>query len=109
MDVVSHPGDVYGEAREDFILNRRKSTLREIRENCLPNSDNETDVKGTLTILDNLDAITVDSASERDKVIASFRKHGITALPDGRKIDDIVHVIGTPVPPAKRKKAGGGR
>ena len=40
----------------------------------------------------NIDIVAVKSSAERTKVIAAFKKHGITQLPDGRKVEDVVVV-----------------
>lgn len=55
-------------------------------------SSNETILKHSITLLDNLEAIVVGSQSERMQVLAVFKKHGIPKLTDDRKVEDIVLV-----------------
>jgi len=37
--------------------------------------------------------VTVNSETEKRKVISVFRKHGVTKLPDGRQIKNIVRKV----------------
>lgn len=58
-------------------------------------SGNETIFKYSVTLLDNIEYIVANSAAERQKIIKSFTSRGIKKLPDGRKIEDIVHTPST--------------
>ena len=40
--------------------------------------------------LDNIDLIAVSSDAERKRVLEVFKRHGVSRLPDGRKVEDIV-------------------
>lgn len=51
---------------------------------------NETLFKWGLNLLDELDWIQTSSAKQRDDILAVFKKHNISKLPDGRAIDDVV-------------------
>ena len=52
--------------------------------------NNETIFKNSVTLLDNIDIIAVTTEAERKATIRAFKKHGITKLPDGRCIEDVV-------------------
>ncbi|MCZ7586515.1 MAG: hypothetical protein M5R36_26035 [Deltaproteobacteria bacterium] len=43
-----------------------------------------------MTLLDNLEAIVAPDRKAKMNILMSFKKRGITHLPDGRKIEDIV-------------------
>ena len=57
-------------------------------------SGNETLFKDSISLLDELDVIRVSNASEQKKVVEVFKKHGITTLPDGRRIENIIVLTG---------------
>jgi hypothetical protein len=54
-----------------------------------------------VTLLDNIEFIVAGSDNERREIIQSFTRRGIKKLPDGRKVEDIVH---TPQSWSKRKQ-----
>ncbi len=62
---------------------------------------NETIFKYSVTLLDNIEFIVARSDNERREIIQSFTRRGIKKLPDGRKVEDIVH---TPQSWSKRKQ-----
>ena len=43
-----------------------------------------------VTLLDNIQVVSVRNETERKRVLEVFRKHGVTRLPDGRRVQDIV-------------------
>ncbi|MCC6144222.1 MAG: hypothetical protein IT368_10495 [Candidatus Hydrogenedentes bacterium] len=43
-----------------------------------------------VTLLDNIETIVTGSQAERERVLKSFTSRGITVLPDGRKIEEVV-------------------
>ena len=81
----------YGKVTQDYVPTHRGSNPKTWK-TYAQNSSNETILKHSVTLLDNLEAIVVASDSERTKVLAIFKKHGISALTDGRKVKDIVLV-----------------
>jgi len=44
----------------------------------------------SVTILDNIDLVAVQSEAERKRVLDVFKKHGVNLLPDGRRVEDVV-------------------
>lgn len=52
--------------------------------------NDETIFKYAVNLLEGIDHIKTGSPAERKKILAIFRKHGITRLPDGRKVEEIV-------------------
>ena len=90
-DAISYPNDKFGEVVGDVVRQHRGSTIAEFQR-FARNVGNETIFKGPVTILDNLDHVSAGSASERQRIIAVFKKHGVTKLPDGRRIEDAIVV-----------------
>lgn len=90
MDAISYASDEFGDTRGNAVTQKRHSAPKDWKDTCARRSSNETIFKGTVTILDNLDAVKVDSTYQRDKVLQVFKKHGITHVPDGRRIEDVV-------------------
>ena len=92
-DAISYNSDKYGKVVGDFVRENRISDLSTWKR--MPNyGGNETIFKGAVPLLEHLDAIVVDSATRRTRVVALFKKHGIATLPDGRRIEDAVRVNG---------------
>ena len=50
----------------------------------------ETIFKNEVTLLDNIQVVAVRDDAQRREVIEVFHKHGITRLPDGRRVEEIV-------------------
>ncbi len=90
-DAISYPRDLFGRVTGTTVRDNRRSDLAGFKANAR-SSSNETDFKGPVTILDNLDSIGVRSPLKRDRLLKTFRKNGITALPDGRPIEDVIVV-----------------
>lgn len=92
LDALSYKGDWLGgvhtiykpEARQNLAVDpagwRQYSRSRA----------NETLFKDGLNLLDELDAIVVNSEAERQRVLVVFKTHGIERLNDGRKVEEIV-------------------
>ena len=92
-DAISYSSDKYGKVVGDFVRENRISDIPTWKR--MPNyGGNEMIFKGAVPLLEHLDAIVVDSQARRTRVLALFKKHGITALPDGRRIEDAVRVNG---------------
>ncbi len=89
MDAVSYDHDAYGRVTDDYVASRRGSTPADWKR-FAQRSSNETIFKHSVTLLDNLDYIVTGSRTEREKVLKSFTSRGITVLPDGRKVEDVV-------------------
>jgi SPP1 gp7 family putative phage head morphogenesis protein len=91
MDAISYNHDAYGKVTEDYVPTHRGSDPKTWK-TYARNSSNETILKHSITLLDNIEAIVVGSESERTQVLAVFKKHGISKLPDGRKVEEIILV-----------------
>lgn len=89
LDAVSYDHDAYGDMRGNYT-DKRKSDPEGWKKACHTNRMNETDFKYSLTLVDNLEWVVVSSETERKGVIQAFMENGITVLPDGRKVADIV-------------------
>lgn len=51
-------------------------------------------IKYEVNLLDHVDMIRLADEVKRKQVLAVFKKHGITKLPDGRKMEDVVKTAG---------------
>ncbi len=91
MDSVSYSHDAYGKVTDDYVAEHRGIGPSDWKQ-FSRGSSNETIFKYSITLLDNLEAVVVSSESERTKVLAVFAKHGISSLPDGRKVGEAVLV-----------------
>jgi SPP1 gp7 family putative phage head morphogenesis protein len=89
MDAISYNRDCYGKVKDDFVSQNRGSDPTAWKA-FSRNSSNETILKYSVTLLDNLEAIVVHGQTEKRRVLDVFAKHGVSVLPDGRKIEEIV-------------------
>lgn len=89
MDAVSYDHDAFGRVTDDYVRSRRGNTPEEWRR-FAGSTGNETIFKYSVTLLDNVEYIVTDNATERNRVLNSFVKRGLTVLPDGRKIEEII-------------------
>jgi len=92
MDAITYGGDKYGRVTGDTVRKNRRSDIADWKQLASRQGSDETIFKHSVTFLDNIEAVAVRSADQRTKVIEAFRKHGITRLPDGRKVEDILVV-----------------
>jgi len=92
MDAITYSGDRFGRVTAQTVRKNRKSTVKEWRQIASRGGSDETIFKYSVTLLDNIDVIAVGSEAQRRQVIQAFKKHGITRLPDGRRVQDIVVV-----------------
>ena len=90
-DAISYSSDMYGDIRGGNVLNYRGSNFDEWK-NYAEYGGNETILKHSVMVVDNLDQIVVRSRVEKDQIIEVFHKHNIRTLPDGRRVADIVKV-----------------
>lgn len=89
MDAVSYDHDAYGRVTDNYVRSRRGSQPKDWKQFARATS-NETIFKYSVTLLDNIEYIVAGSRAERDRVLKSFTSRGITVLPDGRKVEDVV-------------------
>jgi len=101
-DTIVYATDHYGRCYGKFVETHRETSPARWKRIAETSRNNETIIKQNVTLLDNLDCIVLDSASAKQQMIAIFQKHGVTALPDGRKIEEIIHII----PGARRGYTG---
>jgi SPP1 gp7 family putative phage head morphogenesis protein len=87
-DSIHYLGDRYGKIKAfeaDGLADADWSDSKNVA-----HKTNEYIFKNAVSLIDEVDFIAVGGSSARDSVIASFAKHGITVLPDGRSVEDIV-------------------
>ena len=92
MDAITYTGDKYGRVTGDTVRKNRRSDIADWKQLASHKGSDETIFKHSVTLLDNIEVVAAKSSAQRTQVIEAFKKHGITRLPDGRKIEDIVVV-----------------
>lgn len=86
-DAVTYTSDLYGETGNSSA---RKSDVATYKRIARAGSSDETIFKNGLFLLDELDTIKASNMSQRKSILDVFKKHGVTHLTDGRKIEDVV-------------------
>jgi len=89
-DTISYNSDYYGRVEPGFIASHRKRTIEDWKK-LTGSGNNETLIRNNLPLAEYLERINAGSESERQSIIRSFHKHGITKM-RGKKIEDIVKV-----------------
>ena len=90
MDAITYEGDKYGRVTGNHVRQHRKVNITDYKSIASRKSSDETIFKNEVTLLDNLQMVTVSNESEKRRVLNVFRKHGVTRLPDGRQVKEIV-------------------
>ncbi|MDK9699948.1 MAG: phage head morphogenesis protein, partial [bacterium] len=93
LDAISYDHDKYGRVTGNDVIENRHSTIDGFRR-CAGRSGNETIFKYTVTLLDNIEEVRVNHG-KRKQMLDVFRKHGLSQLPDGRKVEQIVKEVGS--------------
>ncbi len=88
QDAISYNHDAYGKVQDDYVPSHRGSTPAEWKQ-FARNDSNETIFKHSITLLDNIELIVVNTDEQRRRLLEVFRKRQILKLPDGRKVEDI--------------------
>lgn len=89
QDAFTFDHDRFGRVNDASCYTARKKTVEEMK-TASKKGGNETIFKYGIPLLDELDSIVAGSATERDALIATFKKHGYEKLTDGRNIADII-------------------
>jgi len=92
MDAISYYTDEFGKVSEGNVARKRLTGVDGLKQ-AHKRRDNETIFKQSINILEEIDRIVVPDAQRRDLAIQAFRKHGITNLPDGRPIEQVVFAV----------------
>ena len=93
MDAITYDSDKYGKVTGNHVKQHRKVGISEYKSIASRQSSDETIFKNEVTLLDNLQYVTVGSETAKKKAIDVFKKHGVTHLPDGRQVKDIVRTV----------------
>jgi len=92
MDAISYYTDEFGKVSEGNVARKRLTGVDGLKQ-AHKRRDNETIFKQSINILEEIDRIVVPDAQRRNLAIQAFRKHGITNLPDGRPIEQVVFAV----------------
>jgi len=90
MDAITYDHDKFGRCTGDHVRRNRRSQIDQWKSIVKRDRIDETIFKYSVTLLDNLEVIVAPDRKAKMNIIMSFKKRGITHLPDGRKIEDIV-------------------
>lgn len=90
MDAITYDSDKYGRVTDNHVRQHRHSTLEDYKRIGGGHRSDETILQNGVTILDNIDLVAVESEAERKRVLEVFKRHGVSRLPDGRKVEDVV-------------------
>ncbi len=91
QDAISYNHDAYGKVQDDYVPSHRGRTSAQWKQ-FARNDSNETILKHSITLLDNIELIVVNTDEQRRRLLEVFHKRQISKLPDGRKVEDIVLV-----------------
>lgn len=95
-DAYSFPGDYFGDVRpageNQHTNDPQKSRGRKVADykRFATKDRNETILKNSVNLLEDIDVIRTSSPAEKQAILQTFAKHGISALPDGRQVKDII-------------------
>jgi len=90
MDAITYENDKYGRVTGNHVRQYRKTSIQDFKRIEARRSSDETIFKNEVTLFDNIQVVSVRNETERKRVLEVFRKHGVTRLPDGRRVQDIV-------------------
>ncbi|HIF03047.1 MAG TPA: hypothetical protein EYQ84_07045 [Nitrospinaceae bacterium] len=94
LDAITYDSDMYGKVTGSTVQDYRYHNTNMYKTIGQSGRSDETIFKNSVTLLDNIEYINVYGRSNKDKLVAVFNKHGIKKLPDGRKIEDVILVMG---------------
>ena len=89
LDAISYPSDMYGKVTGTTVRDNRVTGIADWKD-LAGRGSNETILKNSLSLFDDLDVIVTESSAERRQVLEVFKKHGIDRWPDGRALEDVV-------------------
>lgn len=90
MDAITYENDKYGRVTGNHVRQYRRTSIQDFKRIEARRGSDESIFKNEVTLLDNIQVVSVRSETERKRVLEVFRKHGVTKLPDGRRVQDIV-------------------
>lgn len=98
-DAWHYPGDEYGRLTKAHIRARSLDQMKDYASE----SRNEFLFKESISLLDEVDVIRVDTKKRRQEIIDVFKKNKIEKLPDGRPVEEIVQTVKEDIKDANRK------
>ncbi len=93
MDAISYNHDAYGRTTGTHVQDNRFFKVKDLLK-ISGYSSNETIFKDSLSLFDDLDRIVAYNSTEREAIIAVFKKEGYEQWPDGRKLEDVIKIRG---------------
>lgn len=90
MDAITYDSDKYGRVTDNHVRQHRHSTLEDYKRIGGGHRSDETILKNGVSILDNIDLVAASSEAERKRLLEVFKRHGVSRLPDGRKVENVV-------------------
>jgi len=90
MDAITYENDKFGRVTGNNVRQYRRTSIQDFKRIEAQRSSDESIFKNEVTLLDNIQVVSVRNETERKRVLEVFRKHGVTRLPDGRRVQDIL-------------------
>ena len=91
MDAISYDNDYYGQVSEDFPSQYRYSTMDGWKKDVATRPFvNETILKHNVMLLENIEYFVVNDEEERQATVDALYMYGITEMPDGRSVEEVV-------------------
>ena len=89
LDTISYDDMCLGDVREGYRLRHSRVTIADWQRLARTNG-NATQIKYSISLVDEIESIAVSSDKDRIRVISAFQSAGFAKLPDGRKIENVV-------------------
>lgn len=93
LDAISYNGDEYGDVTGTNVVDKRATGLKGDARSWVDWSregSNETLFKYDMSLLEDIEAIVFSNKTSVDEAVKLFHDQGITRLPDGRTIEEII-------------------
>jgi len=74
----------------NHVRQYRRTSIQDFKQIEARRSSDETIFRNKVTLQVNIQIVSERNETERKRVLDVFRKHGVTRLPDGRRMQDIV-------------------
>jgi hypothetical protein len=89
VDAITYDSDFFGDTRGNHVKENRRTTIEQMKM-AVNNGTNETILKDSLSIFDDVDRIVCKNRAEVREVIKLFTDAGLEEWPDGRALTEVI-------------------
>lgn len=89
VDAITYDSDLFGDTRGNHVRENRRTTIKQMKM-AVNDTSNETILKDSLSIFDDVDRIVCDDSAEVRAVIKLFTDAGLEEWPDGRALTEVI-------------------